>query len=270
MLALPCASLALSLLCIPDTRAGSRLRTSRLERSSRGYPWRARSFRRAAIPAAGLTGYLVAGAGGVLAATAVSAVGAWYWKSRCDARSRGSRVAELVVAIRALTAELRAGAHPAAAIERAAADAGPAVAGVFGESAATARLGGDVATFLWQRAEKAGDLREPLRRLGRAWALAHRHGIALADVLDALRRDLDHRVTFARDVEARMAGPRASASVLAALPVLGLLLGEAAGAGPLTVLTGQVLGQVLLVAGAGLLCAGWLWTVRLTEGVARC
>ena len=76
---------------------------------------------------------------------------------------------------------------------------------------------------------------------------------------------LDDLLRLAAAAEcARMAGPRASTAVLAALPGFGLLLGELSGARPLHVLSGTPPGQVLLVAGAALVCAGLLWTERLT------
>jgi tight adherence protein B len=62
-----------------------------------------------------------------------------------------------------------------------------------------------------------------------------------------------------------MAGPRASAAVLAGLPAVGLLLGEAMGVQPLRVLSTTGTGQTLLVVGTGLLCAGVLWSARLTD-----
>jgi tight adherence protein B len=65
-----------------------------------------------------------------------------------------------------------------------------------------------------------------------------------------------------------MTGPKASAGALALLPVLGIALGEAIGAGPLGVLTGTGLGQALLLAGVTLLCAGVLWSGRITSQVA--
>ena len=97
-------------------------------------------------------------------------------------------------------------------------------------------------------------MRQPLLgradQLAKAWQVSARHGVAFADVLDATRRDLDQRAAFARQVHARMAGPRASAMVLAGLPVFGVLLGELSGARPLHVLLGTTAGQFLLVLGA--------------------
>ncbi|HVK20864.1 MAG TPA: hypothetical protein VM677_05840 [Actinokineospora sp.] len=108
-----------------------------------------------------------------------------------------------------------------------------------------------------------------IRSLLRAWRLATRHGLALAEVIEAVRVDLDHRVRFARQVDARMAGPRASAVMLAVLPVLALLLGESMGAAPIAVLIGSTAGQTLLVIGVALACAGVTWTARLTGKAKR-
>lgn len=218
------------------------------------------------IPAAAVTGGLVAGIGGACAATAVVLLASRTWRSRRAHQHRRDRTARLSAGIRVLVAELRTGAHPAAAAEGAAADGAKEVAGVFADMAATARLGGDVSALLRYQGSWA-ELREPLARIGRAWALADRYGAALADLLDSVRRDLDHRVAFARDVEAKLAGPRATAAVLAGLPVLGLLMGEVVGSAPLAVLTEGFFGQLLLVVGVGLICAGVVWTRRLTEAV---
>jgi len=70
-------------------------------------------------------------------------------------------------------------------------------------------------------------------------------------------------------VQAQVAGPRATATVLGALPVLGVLLGEGIGAHPWAVLSGTVVGQALLVVGVVLLGAGIEWTERIVVGVTR-
>jgi tight adherence protein B len=65
-----------------------------------------------------------------------------------------------------------------------------------------------------------------------------------------------------------MAGPKSSATALSLLPVLGIALGEAVGASPIRMLTGTGLGQMLLLAGVTLLCAGVVWSGRITSRVA--
>ncbi|GAA2791611.1 type II secretion system F family protein [Saccharopolyspora taberi] len=253
--------LAAALLCWPVIGARHRLKALR--------PHRGRSVAllgrvRVWYPVAAAAGAVVAGVGGVIGALALGVLVRGYRRSRRDQRNRAERTAELAAGVRLLVAELRVGAHPAVAAEGAARDAAPGVAGVFRDMAVTARLGGDIASAL--RAHDSAALREPLGRMARAWALAERHGVALADLLEAVRRDLEHRGAFVRDLEAKMAGPRATAAMLAGLPALGLLLGQAVGAAPLAFLTGHLAGQVLLATGVALLCAGMLWTLRLTEG----
>lgn len=262
MLTLVCCALAL--IAWPDDRARRRLLGMR--------PFVRLSWARCGsavrwlpLPAA-LGGALVAGLGGACAALVLAVVGARLWRSRREQRHRRDRTSQLSTGLRVLVAELRAGAHPASAAEGAAADGAGVVASVFRNMAVTARLGGDVPALLGDR-ERWVDLDEPLARIGKAWGLADRHGVALAELLDSVRRDLDHRAAFARDVDARMAGPRATAAVLSGLPGLGLLLGEAVGAAPVAVLVGEVVGQVLLVVGVLLICGGVAWTRRLTEAV---
>jgi tight adherence protein B len=204
--------------------------------------------------AAGLGGGLSFGAGG---ATAGVLAGAVAWR-RCQARKRLQQrvtaLADLAETLRSFVAELRAGAHPVAAAESVAKDAPPAGAEAMRAIASTARVGGNVEQTTQEFAE-----------LAHAWVLAQQHGLPLADVLAEVARDLDQRARFARQGQAKMAGPRASAAVLAGLPVIGLVLGEAMGASPLRVLATTGLGQVVLVLGVAFICAGVLWSARLTQ-----
>lgn len=260
--------LAMALICWPDVCGPQRLRRALVGDSALGAGL-GRLPRVGVVPVAAafgaVAGAVIAGAAGLCAGSALVLVGTGYWRSRRDSRHQLERASAWAAGVRLLVAELRAGSHPAAAAEGAATDAAPEAAKVFQNMAATARLGGDVVAVLSANAGLIG----PTGRMARAWALAERHGVALAELLDSVRRDVEHRVAFARDVEAKMAGPRATAAVLAGLPVLGLLLGESVGSAPLEVLTGETSGQVLLVAGVGLLCAGVVWTGRLTRTAVR-
>ncbi|HKS45337.1 MAG TPA: hypothetical protein VJT49_09520 [Amycolatopsis sp.] len=204
----------------------------------------------AAIPLLGPAGVLAAGL-----------LGAAVWCHRRVSRRAKADVAAaeaMAEAIRVMIAELRAGAPPALAAEAAAADSAGRAAATMGMLAGTARLGGDPPT-----PDPAGAPDQ--RALATAWSLSRRHGVPLADLLDAVRRDILAAVRFATRVNAGMSGPRASAAVLAALPSLGLLLGEAMGAGGLHVLVGTPAGQVLLVIGSALILLGVAWSARLTS-----
>jgi tight adherence protein B len=206
---------------------------------------------------------LVLGVGGVIAG-ALLGLTLWrlYVERRKERVERGARQA-IAEGLAAFVAELRSGADPARAALGAAEDAEPPAAEVFATVAATAQRGGDVEKAL----ENNESAHAGVRQLARAWRLSGDHGVPLADVLEAVRDDLRRRAGFVRHVHARMEGPRASAAVLAALPVLGVLLGELTGSHPLGVLTGSGIGQVLLVVGVALVCAGLRWSARLTKEV---
>ncbi len=64
-------------------------------------------------------------------------------------------------------------------------------------------------------------------------------------------------------------GPRATAAVLAGLPVAGIALGQLIGARPLAFLCGVGAGGWLLVIGVLLACAGLMWSDRIAERVLR-
>jgi tight adherence protein B len=217
--------------------------------------------------AAGVGGGL-AGPGGGLAAALVTGTCTARWRAGRDRRGAATAATGLSDALGVLVAELRAGAHPRDAVKAAAdthADTPSSdVVRALGAVSAAAGLGGDVPAVL--RTTGPVHLRGWLDRLADAWSLADRYGIPLADLLDAVRSDTEQRVRFAAEVEARLAGPRSTAAVLAGLPLLGLALGHAVGAAPLRVLCETPVGQVLLVIGTGLACAGVLWSARLVSG----
>jgi tight adherence protein B len=69
-------------------------------------------------------------------------------------------------------------------------------------------------------------------------------------------------------VTSGMAGARATAAILAGLPLLGVLLGQLIGARPLNFLLSGQVGGWLLVVGSTLACAGLLWSDRITGRLA--
>lgn len=196
---------------------------------------------------------LLAGIGGAIAAAVLTL--AWRLERQAHRRitTELETAAHTATALRTMVAELRSGAHPVTAAE-AAADVVPAAAPGLRALAAAARLD--------------GELRAPsLPELASAWTLARRYGLPVADVLDAVRRDAEASLTFARRMRAKLAGPRASAAVLTGLPALCLLLGQLMGAAPLPVLAETSPGQLLLVTGSVLLWAGTAWCRALTGRV---
>ncbi len=254
-----------ALLCWPDTRAATRLRNLAGKRPRK----RLRTPKPSAVTllaGALATGWLVAGPGGAAAATLLTVTIRHQLRHSTQGSHALAATDGLAEALRSLGAGLRAGAHPASAAESAAADAPPPTDATMRAIAAAARLDGDMTRAL--ATVSTPTLTTALTRVAAAWQLAQRHGLPLADVLDAVRRDLEQRARFSRQVLARMAGPKASALVLSLLPALGIAMGEAMGARPLHVLTTTGLGQLLLVTGVTFLCAGVAWSGRITTRVA--
>lgn len=271
MVILALTAAALALLCWPHSRSSARLRALAVRSPCRSRTPLGNTGILVSVAVIGAVAFALLGPAGAMVGGALGTAGWRRWRSRRADRARAKASAGVADALSGLVAELRAGAHSAVAAESVAEEAGDGVASVALRSvAAAARLGGDVELTLTNTAEAAGPaVRSTLDRLARAWALAQRHGLPLAEVLDAVRRDLDADARFSAQLQAKLAGPRASASVLACLPVLGVLLGEAMGARPLEVLGTTGAGQGLLLVGGALMLAGTSWCARLTREGAR-
>jgi tight adherence protein B len=215
--------------------------------------------------AAGAAGLVAAGPGGAAAALLVAVVVRRRRVSARERRAAGATADELAGALRRMTDELRAGGHPVTALAGCAAD-GPLATRLLAPAAAAAGLGESVAAALRSAGDSAGAARADLDRIATAWALAERHGVPLADLIADAHDAIRWRRRFAAEVAAQLAGPRATATVLSALPALGLALGQLVGADPLGVLRGGLLGQALLVTGVGLAVAGSAWSDRILAG----
>lgn len=149
-------------------------------------------------------------------------------------------------------------------IQHRADETGGPVAVALRAVAARARLGADVTAGLLAAARSSA-LPAYWERLAVCWQLGSDHGLAIASLMRAAQRDVAERQRFSARVSAGMAGARASAAILAILPLLGVLLGQLIGARPLSfLLTGRV-GGWLLVVGLTLACAGLLWSDRITD-----
>ena len=238
------------------------------------------------LPAAGLRPVPRALVGGVVV-TAVTAVVVWtgitpalaaatvaataVWRRR--ARRRAAELEEdrrmLLSGLDTVIADLRVGAHPADACDTAARETTGPVAGAFRVAAARARLGGSAALGLRSVTASSDPfgVAGSLGRVADAWSVSDRHGLALAELLGAARADLAARIRIRARTEAGLAGARATASVLAGLPALGVGLGQLMGAAPLGILLAGGLGGVMLVVGTVLVCVGLLWTDRIAARV---
>jgi len=228
-----------------------------------------RTRRRLAVPVA--TGGAVVGAvllppPAVLALVVAAVTIAVRVRRRRRERQRRREGQTLAAALEVLVGELGVGAHPVLAFASSAAESDGAVGGSLCAVAARARLGADVAAGLQAMAHSSA-IPTHWYRLAVCWQLAAEHGLPMSTLMRAAQRDIVERRRFTAQVEASLAGARATAVILAVLPVLGVLLGELIGARPIGFLFGAGAGGWLLVAGVLLICAGLVWSDRITDRV---
>lgn len=185
-------------------------------------------------------------------------------RSRQASRAAQVEARRAVEACAALSVELSAGRAPAEALSVAAAmGVGPFAVGLA-VAAAAERLGGDVPGAL-QEAATTSAVPGVLRGLAACWEVCSVTGAGLARAVDqvamAARADRDRL----GEIEAELAGPRATAVLLAGLPLGGLLMAVGLGADPLHQLLQTPLGAVCTVLGLSLELLGLAWTGRIVQ-----
>ena len=205
---------------------------------------------------------LVASAGPsiVISTVSIAAVVALILAQRArQARQRAatSRRAAVIEACDILSADLTAGRPPADALEAAATSCPD-----LQVASAAAKLGGDVPAALELAAESPGA--EGLKALSAAWRVAEESGAAFALITERLADSLRADEAIRRQITANLAGTRATARLLAALPLFGTALGYAIGADPLAFLLTTPLGYLCLLTGLLLTALGLHWTTTLT------
>lgn len=178
-----------------------------------------------------------------------------------DRTTVSRRRARVTALCDALVAELRSGQPALRALELVAQE-WPELAPIAGQ----ARLGGDVPAALRSLAQVPGS--ESLREVAAAWQVSTRSGAGLADVLERMGKAIREQEDAARETAAAVAPARATAQLLAVLPLVGLALGSALGGDPLHVLFGTVVGSVLLATGVTLALIGVVWVERLVTTAA--
>jgi tight adherence protein B len=203
----------------------------------------------------------VAGVAATLLAAAAVVVGRRILHHRRANKDRIGRQARVREACTILASELAAGRLPEQALH-AAADVLPELAPV----AAAGRMGGDIPAAL---GAIDGPGTEALQRVAAAWAVAEHSGAGLAAVIRKVANGLGADDQLRREVAAQLAAPRATAKLLAGLPVFGLALGASVGANPFEVLLGTGYGIACLVVGAALSAAGLFWVERLAHRAER-
>jgi tight adherence protein B len=212
----------------------------------------------------GAAGFVLLPLTTVLAAAMFVATASLRYRRRRRGRMGTAESRELETAIDVLVGELRVGAHPAQAFAVAADETAGPVADSCRAVAARARLGADVTSGLRSVAHNSA-LPAQWARLAVCWQLAAEHGLAMSTLMRAAQRDIVERQRFSGQVMSAMAGARATAAILAGLPVLSVILGQLVGADPVAFLLAGHVGGWLLVVGVTLVCGGLLWSDRITD-----
>ena len=190
---------------------------------------------------------------------------AWWgarhlWRRRRTARLAEANAARMAEVCDLVASELSAGRPPDAALREAAA-AWPALLPV----AEVARLGGDVPGALREAAQAPGA--GGLRLLAAAWSVSRRTGGGLGGatrrVAEAVRREQSTRGVVAGE----LASARATARLMAALPVVARLMGSGAGADPWSFLLRTPAGLGCLAAGLATGLVGLAWIEQIARGV---
>ena len=182
------------------------------------------------------------------------------WRRRTTALLAQANAGRMAEVCDLLAAELSAGRPPDAALRQAAA-AWP----VIGPVAEVCRLGGDVPAALREAARAPGA--DGLRLLAGAWGVAQRTGgglgAATRRVAESVRRDQATR----RVVAGELASARATARLMAGLPIVALLMGSGAGADPWAFLLRTAPGLGCLGAGLAAGLAGLWWIEQIAREV---
>ncbi len=208
-------------------------------------------------------GLLLSGLPLGLVAAAVTAAGLASAARQRSARLLRRERAGAGEACGVLAAELRAGRSAGQALEAAAEVAVGPFADRLRAGATAAGFGGDVAAALL--AGPATGVPQVAAGLAACWQVCAGTGSGLAAAVERLEEGLRADAAARRAVEAELAGPRATAGLLAGLPLLGVLLAAALGARPLHVLLDTAVGGVCLVLGVGLDLLGLVWTRRIAR-----
>ncbi len=200
-----------------------------------------------------LAGPVAAALGGCIAVIA-------RWRRRVMLRSReaAQRRAGTADACRVLSVTLRAGRGPADALATAATEQ-PDIAA----ATRAAQIGGDVVSALREAGRKPGG--EGWSAIAAAWLVSERSGASLADVVDQVLAVLRDRLAAAGEAQTELAAVQTTASLLALLPAVPLMLGAGVGGDPVGFLFHTVAGGGCLAVGLLLSVAGLAWVDRLSR-----
>lgn len=190
--------------------------------------------------------------------TAVSPLRAFGARLFSKGRERSAARQLAIEALGCLSAELSAGTPPQRALVIAGEHAWPVACGAV-------RFDGDVAEALRQDAR-----RMPLiAPLAACWAVSAQQGSGLAISVTRMAEQSRIAEDIRVQLEAQLAGPRATARILMLLPLFGIAMGMMMGVNPVAWLLGTPLGLACLVGGLALTALGYWWTSLIVQRVEK-
>jgi tight adherence protein B len=136
---------------------------------------------------------------------------------------------------------------------------------MLGSVARAHDLGGSVPDALRDLAARPGA--GELRLVAAAWQVGQRNGAALSGTLEVAAASIRTRNATRRVVESELASARATARLVAGLPVLTLAMGSGAGGSPVSFLFSTPLGLACLAGGLVLTLLGLWWIEVIAAGV---
>lgn len=176
---------------------------------------------------------------------------------------RAALVSERVVeATELLAAELSVGLTPGQAL-RQAAEGWPALAPIV----AAERLGVDVPEA-WREVSATPGAAD-LRLVAASWAASTQSGGGLADAMGRVASGLRAARATERVVLSELASARATARLVAALPVVALMMGSGAESRPWEFLLTEPIGLICLASGLAFGLAGLWWIEAIATGIHR-
>lgn len=187
------------------------------------------------------------------------AIGPWARRRRAARRTR------LIEAVAGLAAELAAGQPPHAALASAAGNP-PA----WPTALAAIRLHASIPEALRSDADAVEPSQQGLlASIAACWEVAATTGSGLSAGIERLASGARRSEELRAQLEGELAAPRATARLLAALPVAGLAIGTSLGIDPLGWLVGSALGWACLLTAGALIALGLTWTARIAAAVER-
>lgn len=168
----------------------------------------------------------------------------------------------LAYSLRALAAELHSGRTPNDALESAA-----GTPPMWPHALVAARLGESVATGLAKDASENPQLSGTLHQMAACWSVGVAYGSGLAASVERLALSAREQHEVTSTLRGELASSKATARMLAVLPLLGIAMGYLLGADPIGWFLSSPVGLGLLAVAMLLTGVGIQWTRRIVRRV---